>query len=86
MAVSINRIRRSINEIQKTLGDRIVLYADNAVEITQKAKEIIDMYRDSKIFYLYEDNLSKMEKNSKFINFQIVSYYALMCNKKPNKF
>jgi hypothetical protein len=61
MAVSISKVRKNINEIQKTLGERIVFYADNAVEITKKVKEIISMYKDSKILYLDEDNLAKME-------------------------
>jgi hypothetical protein len=61
MAVSISRIRKNIEGIQKTLGDRIIYYADNAVEITQKVNEIISMYRDSKLVYLTESNLAEMD-------------------------
>jgi hypothetical protein len=61
MAVSISRIRKNIEGIQKTLGDRIIYYADNAVEITQKVNEIISMYRDSKLVYLAESNLAEMD-------------------------
>jgi hypothetical protein len=60
MAVSISQIRKNINEIQNTLGNRIILYVDNAIEITQQVKEIISMYKDSKIFYLDEANLAKL--------------------------
>jgi hypothetical protein len=58
MAVSVSRIRKDVNEILKTLGERIVFYADKAVEITQKVNEIIDMYHKSNLFILNEDNLA----------------------------
>jgi hypothetical protein len=59
MAVSISRIRKDVNEIHKTLGERVVLFPDKAVEITRKVNEIIKMYQDSKLFYLNEDGLSE---------------------------
>jgi ArsR family metal-binding transcriptional regulator len=70
MAVSINRIRKDINEILKTLGERVVLFPDKAIEITNKVNEIIDMYRDSCLLYLVEENLSKdsLEELTRIIN------------------
>jgi hypothetical protein len=61
MAVSISRIRKDIEEIKKTLGDRIILYADNAVEITRKVNEIIGMFRESELFIMVEPRLAEMD-------------------------
>jgi hypothetical protein len=61
MAVSINRIRKDVSEIHKTLGERIVFYPDNAVEITKKVNEIISRYRESELFILHEPNLAERD-------------------------
>jgi hypothetical protein len=61
MVVSISRIRKDIEEIKKTLGDRIILYADNAVEITRKVNEIIGMFRESELFMMSEPRLAEMD-------------------------
>jgi hypothetical protein len=61
MAVSISRIRKDVDEIKKTLGDRIILYADNAVEITRKVNEIISMFRESELFIMVEPHLAEMD-------------------------
>jgi hypothetical protein len=61
MAVSISQIRKDVDEIKKTLGDRIILYADNAVEITRKVNEIIGMFRESELFMMSEPHLAEMD-------------------------
>jgi hypothetical protein len=44
MAVSVNQIRKDVERINHTLGDRIIYYPDNVVEITKKVNEILQMY------------------------------------------
>jgi hypothetical protein len=61
MAVSISRIRKDVEEIKKVLGERIILYADNAVEITRKVNEIISMFRESELFMMSEPRLAEMD-------------------------
>jgi hypothetical protein len=69
MGVSISRLRKDVNEIHKTLGETIVLYPDNAVEITKKVNGIISMFRDSELYILNESNLSEigMERLTKIL-------------------
>jgi hypothetical protein len=61
MAVSISRIRKDIEEIKKTLGERITLYVENSVEITREVNKIIGMYRDSELYLLNEAGLPGMD-------------------------
>jgi hypothetical protein len=59
MAASINQILKNINGIHKTLGERIVFYPNNAIEITKKVNEIISMYQGSTLLTLVESHLAE---------------------------
>lgn len=60
MAVSISQITKDIKEIHKTLGERIVFYTDDAVKITRKVNEIVNLYRNSSLFILDNSRLSEI--------------------------
>jgi hypothetical protein len=86
MAVSISRIRKDIEEIKKELGERIIYYPDNAVEITRKVNEIISLYSNSELLYLHEpgiaemgmDRLAEVLKDAKKINFKYENFLKMV--------
>jgi ABC-type uncharacterized transport system ATPase subunit len=61
MAVSISQLLKNINGIHKTLGERVVFYPDNAIEITNKVNKILSMYRKSSLLVLDESRLAEKE-------------------------
>jgi hypothetical protein len=86
MAVSISRIRKDIEEIKKTLGERIIYYPDNAVAITCRVNEIISLYSSSELLYLHEPGIAEMDmdrltevlKDAKKLNFEYENFLKMV--------
>jgi hypothetical protein len=59
MSVSISQLRKDIEGIKNTLGERILFHEEEAVGLVKLVKEIISKYQSSKLFVLNEAGLAK---------------------------